>query len=347
MPKSDFKVERFLGKGSYGSVSLTTRIKDNKQYALKEINVAHMQLRDRMDQLNEIRILASIYHPNVLGYYEAFIENGKLYIVTDYCGQGDLEKLIQTAQKSKTRIPESTIWDVVLQTLNGLKAIHAHNILHRDIKSQNILIHDNVYKIADFGVSKVARPGELARTAIGTPYYISPEIWRQERYGAKTDVYSLGCLYYELCTLQHPFGGRDVRELQRNVLRGVYKRIPEYYSAELRGLIAQMLQSSPRARPSVDALVQMECVRRRKDLCPTLFDEEVLAGSQTQARCGMGSVVSEPQMLQTIRMNANLARIMNGHIGGGNPRSKYYQAVEAENQRKLARILPQQQYKRR
>lgn len=114
MPKSDFKVDRFLGKGSYGSVSLVTRIKDNRQYALKEINVQHMHLRDRMDQLNEIRILASIYHPNVLGYYEAFIENGKLYIVTDYCGNGDLDKVVKNAAQSKTRIPEDKIWGIVL-----------------------------------------------------------------------------------------------------------------------------------------------------------------------------------------------------------------------------------------
>lgn len=128
--------------------------------------------------MNEIRILASIYHPNVLGYFEAFIENGRLYIVTDYCGSGDLERVIKAAQKSNTRIPEDRIWSIVLQTLNGLRCIHRHNILHRDIKSQNILIADDVYKIADFGVSKVAHGSEMSKTAIGTPYYISPEIWR-------------------------------------------------------------------------------------------------------------------------------------------------------------------------
>lgn len=198
----------------------------------------------------------------MLNYYECFLENGKLYIVTDYCDQGDLEHLINRHVKSKTRIPEDQIWDIVLQTLNGLKCIHQHRILHRDIKAQNVLIQQNTYKIADFGVSKVLhRPGELAKTQIGTPYYLSPEIWRREAYSTKTDIYSLGCLYYELCTGKHPFNGRDMNELQRAVLNGHYQPISSFYSQGLREMIYAMLSPKPKVRLTISAILNLPAVQ--------------------------------------------------------------------------------------
>ncbi|CAL6007152.1 Kinase [Hexamita inflata] len=349
MPKADFKIERFLGKGSYGSVSLVTRLSDSKQYALKEINVSHMAQRDRSDQLNEIRILASIYHPNVLGYYECFIENGKLCIVTDFCGQGDLEKLINQHTKSKTKIPEALIWNIIMQTLNGLQAIHKQFILHRDIKSQNILIQNDTYKIADFGVSKVQhKANDLARTAIGTPFYLSPEMWKQEQYSQKTDVYSLGCLFYELCMLKHPYTGRDVKELQRNVLRGIYQPVHTFYSQDLRDLITSMLSASSLRRPNVNQIIHSAAIQSRKEIYPALFEETILAGQNTALEFGMTSILEAPKMIQTIKINPMLNRIMNGQIGGGaNPKSKAYQQIESENAAKVVGVLPELQYDKR
>lgn len=114
MPKSDFEVIKFLGKGSFGSVSLVKRITDGKQYALKEMDVAHMNMRDRLDQLNEIRVMASIYHPNIVSYFETFVEGGKLYIVTEYANGGDLDKFIEKHKKSRTKISENVVWSVLV-----------------------------------------------------------------------------------------------------------------------------------------------------------------------------------------------------------------------------------------
>lgn len=130
----NFQVVKPLGQGSFGAVKLVRRKEDGKNYAMKEINVAKMDQRDRADQLNEIRILASIFHPNVLAYYEAFIENGKLYIITEYAELGDLDGEIQARSRANKPFTEQEVWSVFLQVLSGLRELHNNNILHRDIK---------------------------------------------------------------------------------------------------------------------------------------------------------------------------------------------------------------------
>ena len=191
-----------------------------------------------------------------------------------------------------------------MQCLSGLRAIHTHKILHRDIKAQNVLITGDVYKIADFGVSKVTHSqGEYAKTQIGTPFYLSPEIWRQEKYNEKTDVYSLGCLFYELCMLKHPYNGKDIKDLQKNVLRGQYQPITTYYSEELRDMIYSMLRTISSKRPSIAELIVLPAIQAKKDVCPTLFDDQILAGEQTVLQYGMNSYVDQPEMLKTIQMN--------------------------------------------
>ncbi|KAH0572967.1 Kinase, NEK [Spironucleus salmonicida] len=349
MPKSDFRTLKHLGKGSYGSVSLVERSADSKIYALKEINVQKMATRDRQDQLNEIRILASLYHPNIIGYYDAFIENGKLYIVTEFADSGDLEGLIKKHQQSKTKMPENIIWSVLIQSLNALKLLHAKKILHRDIKSQNILVVQNqtdkgqpIYKIADFGVSKVLHE-DLTKTAIGTPYYLSPEIWRCEKYNEKTDIYSLGCLIYELCMLKHPFSGRDMKDLQKNVLRGTYAKVNEFYSQDLRDVIGAMMLSQQNRRPGVVRLLSSDAVQQRKQLCPTKIDVDVLPGQATLIANGQNDMefVEEPQMLNTIKMNPGIAKLMQGPMGG----QQYGRTPTQKSD--LGKFLPQNQYDKR
>lgn len=99
---------------------------------------------------------------------------------------------------------------MVNNTLSGLKVLHHMKIVHRDIKTANIFISDGLYKLGDLNVSKILDMG-LAYTQTGTPYYASPEVWRDQPYDSKSDIWSLGCVIYEMCTLHPPFRAKDMQ----------------------------------------------------------------------------------------------------------------------------------------
>lgn len=113
--------------------------------------------------------------------------------------------------KSKTSFPEPDIWKVFIQVVRGLKAMHDLNIMHRDLKSANVFLYkDFTAKLGDMNVSKVANKRGLNYTQTGTPYYASPEVWRDEPYDVKSDIWSLGCVLYEMIALKPPFTADDM-----------------------------------------------------------------------------------------------------------------------------------------
>jgi NIMA (never in mitosis gene a)-related kinase len=119
------------------------------------------------------------------------------------------------------------------------------NVLHRDIKSANVFMCKNgQVKLGDFNVAKEAKMG-LLKTQTGTPYYASPEIWKDEPYGTKSDIWSLGVVLYEIMALQTPFQGSSMSELYKKVIRGVFPRPPDIYSDALKNLVRAMLSTSP------------------------------------------------------------------------------------------------------
>jgi NIMA (never in mitosis gene a)-related kinase len=112
----------------------------------------------------------------------------------------------------------------------GLKALHEINILHRDLKCANVFCtKDGKFKLGDLNVSKVAKRG-MARTQTGTPYYTSPEVWKDRPYDSKCDIWSLGCVVYEMASLNPPFRANNLKELYIKIQRGIFQRIPAFYS---------------------------------------------------------------------------------------------------------------------
>ena len=138
-------------------------------------------------------------------------------------------------------------------------------IFHRDLKSANIfLMKDGSAKLGDMNVSKVAKKG-LLYTQTGTPYYASPEVWRDQPYDHKSDIWSLGCVLYESVTLKPPFRAEDMQGLYKKVLRGIYPKIPSIFSNELSQIIKLMVQVAPQMRPSCDSILNMAIVRKKID----------------------------------------------------------------------------------
>ena len=124
---------------------------------------------------------------------------------------------------------EIEIWRIFIQMVKGLKSLHDLNILHRDLKSANIFLFNNgLAKIGDLNVSKVAKKG-LGYTQTGTPYYASPEIWNDEPYSNKSDIWSLGCVIYEMITLHPPFRAESMEGLYHKIIKGKYPKIPDKY----------------------------------------------------------------------------------------------------------------------
>ena len=119
---------------------------------------------------------------------------------------------------------------MIYHITKGLDLLHRNKVLHRDLKSANIFINDSTYKIGDLNVSKVINDQKLVKTQTGTPYYASPEVWRDESYGQPSDVWSMGCIFYEVCALKPPFSGDSLDDLFRSVQRGKYQPISNKYS---------------------------------------------------------------------------------------------------------------------
>lgn len=145
---------------------------------------------------------------------------------------------------------EADIWAIFIQTIRGLNVLHSRHILHRDLKSANVFLSRVTFaKLGDLNVSKIAKEGMLY-TQTGTPYYASPEVWKDLPYDHKSDMWSLGCLLYEMCTLKPPFRAHDMKGLYKSVLKGKYPPIDKQYGKTLSKLINDMLQLDPADRPT-------------------------------------------------------------------------------------------------
>ena len=262
----NFTIIKKLGKGSFAEVYLVQRKIDKQLYALKRVDYSSMSFSDREHALNEIRLLASFSHPNIISYKECFYtqSSNSLDMIMEYASNGDLSSLIKYHRINNVPILESTIWKILIQVLFGLNALHDKRIIHRDLKSANIfLCENNISKIGDLNVSKRLKYTSYLQSQTGTPYYASPEIWLEKPYDMRTDIWSLGCIGYELCTLTVPFKAKSIKMLSNAIIKGVYTPISEYYSFDLREVIGFMLTVDIKKRPKVQDILDIIEVKQR------------------------------------------------------------------------------------
>ncbi|KAJ7790324.1 kinase-like domain-containing protein [Mycena olivaceomarginata] len=188
-----------IGNGAFGIVRKIRRKSDGLIFARKEINFRRMNEQELTQLIAEVHILENLRHDHIVRYQGRYVdhESGYLYIITEYCGGGDLSAFIQRAAEQGEYIPEDTVWK------NGMK--WNGQILHRDLKPENgllfLLDETNTVKLGDFGLAAVLDGGSFGETFVGTPYYMSPELIQGKMYNHKSDIWSLGCLIYHLCVL--------------------------------------------------------------------------------------------------------------------------------------------------
>lgn len=261
--------EKQIGEGSFGTVYLVRYKKTSVNYVVKEINISKMTKSEKDEALREARVLSKLQHPNIITYKESFIQHGNLHIVTDYCEGGDLSSKIRRNALKMCYFTEDDILDWFVQICLALKYVHEQKILHRDIKCQNIFItRGNIVKLGDFGIAKILQNTvDLAKTCIGTPYYLSPEICENKMYDNKSDVWALGCVLYELATLRRPFVAENVKSLVLKIVKGSYPPLPLRYSFEFRNLLIHLFKHSPKDRPSVNNILGRAFISKRLEKC--------------------------------------------------------------------------------
>ncbi|NWT19083.1 NEK3 kinase, partial [Vireo altiloquus] len=261
-----YNVLKVLGEGSFGRALLVRHRISDQKYAMKEIRLP-MSSSGVENSRKEAVLLAKMKHPNIVAFKESFEADGHLYIVMEYCDNGDLMQRIK--HQGGNLFPEDTILHWFVQMCLAVKHIHDKRVLHRDIKSKNVfLTQSGKVKLGDFGSARLlAHPMSYACTYVGTPYYVPPEIWESLPYNNKSDIWSLGCVLYELCTLKHPFQANSWKHLILKICKGSYDPLPSRYSYELHYLIKQMFKINPQNRPSASTILARGCLTKLVKYC--------------------------------------------------------------------------------
>ena len=286
-----FTVVKQIGRGAFGvallverksdastssnsskaSLNMTTTVASGR-YVIKKIDVSCLSKEESAEAQNEVSVLSQLAHikhgnPFIIGYHSAFLESGSLHILLDYAEHGDLSQAISKTKKHQRQFRQPQVLDWFVQISSALKFVHSKNILHRDLKTQNVFLDQHWrVKLGDFGIAKVLRSTTaMASTMVGTPYYLSPELCEDQPYNKKSDVWALGCILYELCTLEHAFQGRNMCALVLRIVKGKYEPIKVGrrggYTIDLKHLVDRLLSLRPKDRPYVPEILQLPFVR--------------------------------------------------------------------------------------
>ncbi|XP_068002471.1 serine/threonine-protein kinase Nek11 [Melanerpes formicivorus] len=258
---------RKLGSGSFGNVYLVSdrRAKQGEELkVLKEISVGGLKPNETVEANLEAELLSRLEHPAILKFHTSFLERDSFCIVTEYCEGGDLDSKIQEYKESGKMFTQKQILDWFIQLLLGVSYMHERRILHRDLKAKNIFIKNNLLKIGDFGVSCLLLGScDLATTFTGTPYYMSPEALKHQGYNTKSDIWSLGCILYELCCLSHAFTGHSFLSVVLKIVEGATPSLPAPYPSQLNTLLCSMLDKNPALRPAAADILRMPYIEEQ------------------------------------------------------------------------------------
>ena len=248
-----YRVGKLLGKGAFGKVYLGFHRLTGLEVAIKTIDkVAINDERTQKKVLNEVFIMKKLAHPNVVRLLEVVETRKHLLLIQEYAGGGDLLQLL----KARGSLPEAEAKLIIRQVVEGLHACHLHHVVHRDLKLDNVLLNTELTeaKLGDFGVSRLARPGEKIYDQCGTPAYLAPEIIVGTGHEpAYADLWSLGILIYALLCGTVPFKARTLPELHKLILKGRF-HLPSTLSSQAKDVIRVLLNPVPQLRISLAEL---------------------------------------------------------------------------------------------
>ncbi|KAI7901610.1 kinase-like domain-containing protein [Cokeromyces recurvatus] len=258
-PNLLYKRVKCIGQGASGSVYLSSHIANNAKVAVKQMELSKQSRLDLI--VNEIMIMKESRHENIVNFLDAFLVRGDLWVIMEFMEGGALTDVIEN-----NTMNEQQIATICLETTKGLDHLHSQNIIHRDIKSDNVLLNfQGQVKISDFGYcAKLTDQRNKRATMVGTPYWMAPEIVKQKEYGAKVDIWSLGIMAIEMIENEPPY-------LDEEPLKALYliatngtpslKR-PETLSKELKNYLAVCLCVDVKSRASAAELLNHEFLKK-------------------------------------------------------------------------------------
>ena len=331
-------LEQPLGKGSFGQVYLSRLKNDNNIYATKVYNRETIENSSAMKYLtNEISILNELRHPNIVNFVEVKKTKKHYYIVMEFCNGGELEKALQKYQiKYGKPFSEEIVQHLMRQIIDAFRFIHSKNVMHRDIKLENILLHFNnpqdkenlnmmnaIVKIIDFGFAcKIAKNG-LTTTTIGNPMNMDPLMLkkltstngkiRQLGYDKKADIWSLGTICYQMLIGKCAFDADDMDELVSKIEAGKYN-VPTNLSTEVVSFLNAMLQYEPKQRLTCEELYNHQFLRNN------VRDFHKMDLTQVSNKVKNGELVMETKkdknrtIWSVFNENDKLLKISPGHL---------------------------------
>lgn len=221
-----------IGNGSFSTIYKGYRVSDRTPVAIKKIT----KIIDKKYINSEINVMKGLNSPYILKLYEVIHKKNYLYLVLEYCNQGDLSKYIKTKNKQYNS-------KYIYQIIQGLQYLHKSKIIHRDIKPHNILLKNNTIKISDFGFAKTFNENDLISTFCGSPLYMAPEILKLKEYTNKADIWSLGVIIYEILFKIHPYPSKNKNELIKHLKNNKKIFIPNI-DPDLKDLLEKLLEKN-------------------------------------------------------------------------------------------------------
>ena len=203
---ANYDVLSELGRGAYGVVSKVRYRRDGRVYVLKEVNVASLNSKEQTEAVSEVILLRKVRHPNIVKYFDSFINDKCLYIVMEFAEGGNLQDWVTRQRASKKHFEEREVWRVYWEIAQAVSYLHSLKITHRDLTTVNILLgaHRKIL-LCDLGVSRVNKAqDQLMKTRVGTPLFLSPEVVMRRPYCAKVDIWAMGCLMYTMMVRSLP-----------------------------------------------------------------------------------------------------------------------------------------------
>uniref|UniRef100_A0AAY4EES4 non-specific serine/threonine protein kinase n=1 Tax=Denticeps clupeoides TaxID=299321 RepID=A0AAY4EES4_9TELE len=254
-----YEIERTIGKGNFAVVKLATHIITKAKVAIKIVDKTQLDDENLKKIFREVQIMKMLRHPHIIRLYQVMETERMIYLVTEYASGGEIfDHLV-----AHGRMAEKDARRKFKQIVAAVHFCHCRNIVHRDLKAENLLLDHNLnIKIADFGFSNLYSRGQLLKTWCGSPPYAAPELFEGKEYdGPKVDIWSLGVVLYVLVCGALPFDGSTLQNLRARVLSGKF-RIPFFMSTDCEYLIRHMLVLEPSKRLSMEQICKNKWMKQ-------------------------------------------------------------------------------------
>eukprot|EP00288_Rhodomonas_lens_P017689 CAMPEP_0177706432 /NCGR_PEP_ID=MMETSP0484_2-20121128/9223_1 /TAXON_ID=354590 /ORGANISM="Rhodomonas lens, Strain RHODO" /LENGTH=372 /DNA_ID=CAMNT_0019217895 /DNA_START=149 /DNA_END=1269 /DNA_ORIENTATION=- len=261
--EEESKIEQYadmetIGSGKFATVHRARHVPTGRMVALKKVQIFEniMDTQERHEVVREAKMLQKVDHQNIIKCYDSWIERGEFYVCLELCSSGDLQEVLKGQKAQHTKLPPNQVFSFAYQLTDALNHMHSMRMMHRDIKPANVFLGEGgVLKLGDLGLGRSFSSRTLeANTVVGTPYYMAPEVMDNSSYAYPADVWSLGCVLYELCMLESPFYEKNVNlyQLYNKIKSAQYAPLDPQYGEVVAALVRAMLTVDTPARPTLE-----------------------------------------------------------------------------------------------